>query len=129
MADKIGTIEGGTAFYDSMWKTLDLLDRVRDSRKAIVVLTDGMESPGRVGTEHSFAELLERVTEEDAVIYPIHLDHFWIWRTVKLGTRIGATGQPNIGATGQPNIDARINTRVHRIVTACDGARAIAATG
>ena len=118
MADKIGTIEGGTAFYDSMWKTLDLLDRVRDSRKAIVVLTDGMESPGRVGTEHSFAELLARVTEQDAVIYPIHLDHFWIWRPVKLGTRIVNTGQPNIGATGQPNLDARINARVRRIVTA-----------
>jgi Ca-activated chloride channel homolog len=111
LADKIGAIEGGTAFYDSMWKTLDLLDRVRDSRKAIVVLTDGMESPGRVGTEHSFAELLERVSEQDAVIYPIHLDNFWRARAVKMRTLIFASGQPNLG----PRIN---NPRERRYVTA-----------
>jgi len=41
--EKMKKISGGTAFYDGMWTTLDLLRRVKDSRKAIVVLTDGVD--------------------------------------------------------------------------------------
>jgi Ca-activated chloride channel homolog len=111
MADKIGTIGGGTAFYDAMWKTLDLLDRVRESRKAIVVLTDGMESPGAAGTEHSFDQLLARVTEQDAVIYPIHLDRVLPnldQRLARLRTRIVRPGQPDIGAQVRERVLGRI---------------------
>jgi Ca-activated chloride channel family protein len=71
-------IEGGTAFYDGMWATFDLLQRVKDSRKAIVVLTDGVDNSlmdsGYEPTTHSFNELLARVDEEDATIYPIYLN-------------------------------------------------------
>jgi VWFA-related protein len=76
--EKMNKIEGGTAFYDGMWKTLDLLRRVKDSRKAIVVLTDGVDNSlldsGYETSEHSFDELLARVAEEDATIYPIYLN-------------------------------------------------------
>ena len=75
--EKMKKISGGTAFYDGMWTTLDLLRRVKDSRKAIVVLTDGVDEsllsdPER--SDHSFEELLARVSEEDATIYPIYLN-------------------------------------------------------
>ncbi len=72
--EQINKIEGGTAFYDSMWKALDDLDRVNDARKAIVVLTDG-EDESLVGDEetaHTFEDLLGRASEEDVTIYPIY---------------------------------------------------------
>jgi len=75
--DKMKKISGGTAFYDGMWATLDLLRRVKNSRKAIVVLTDGVDESllesGREESNHSFEELLARVGEEDATIYPLYL--------------------------------------------------------
>ena len=73
-AEQINRIEGGTAFYDSMWKALDDLDKVPDARKAIVVLTDG-EDESLVGdeeTSHTFDDLLGRAAEEDVTIYPIY---------------------------------------------------------
>src|SRR5439155_17215330 len=45
LKDRIGDIKNrhsGTAYYDAMWSTLDLLDEANASRKAIVVLTDGV---------------------------------------------------------------------------------------
>ncbi|MFN0085640.1 MAG: VWA domain-containing protein [Blastocatellia bacterium] len=72
--EKINNIEGGTAFYDSMWKALDDLDKVPDARKAIVVLTDG-EDESLVSDEettYSFEDLLGRASEEDVTIYPIY---------------------------------------------------------
>lgn len=75
--DKMKKVEGGTDFYDAMWSTLDLLLRVKDSRKAIVVLTDGVDESlldSDDMTIHSFDELLARVAEEDATIYPIYLN-------------------------------------------------------
>ena len=76
--EKMKKISGGTAFYDGMWTTLDLLRRVKDSRKAIVVLTDGVDESlldsGHERSDHSFEELLARVSEEDATIYPIYLN-------------------------------------------------------
>ena len=76
--DKMEKIQGGTAFYDAMWATLDLLEKVQDSRKAIVVLTDGVDNSiserGYEPTNHTFDDLLARVAEEDATIYPIYLN-------------------------------------------------------
>lgn len=76
--EKMKKISGGTAFYDGMWTTLDLLRRVKDSRKAIVVLTDGVDESlldsDSEQSDHSFEELLARVSEEDATIYPIYLN-------------------------------------------------------
>ncbi len=72
--EQINGIDGGTAFYDSLWKALDDLDRVPDARKVVVVLTDG-EDESLVGdeeTNHTFEELLDRASEEDVTIYPIY---------------------------------------------------------
>jgi VWFA-related protein len=71
---EIKDISGDTAFYDSMWKALDQLNQLSDARKAIIVLTDGeddsLESSDPTG--HTFEQLLDRSSEEDATIYPIY---------------------------------------------------------
>lgn len=80
--DDIEGIGGGTGYYDAMWKMLDMLRATKDTRKAIVVLTDGVDSSlykGRgsysyIASNHSFDELLGRAYEEDASIYPIRLN-------------------------------------------------------
>ena len=74
VVEQIKGIDGGTAFYDSMWQALDQLDQIPDARKAVVVLTDG-EDESLVGdkeTKHTFDELLDRASEEDVTIYPIY---------------------------------------------------------
>ncbi len=78
---KIGDIDydaSGTAYYDSMWNTLDLFKGSTTSRKAVVVLTDGVDNhisrPKDYPTKHSFNELMERIAEEDVTIYPLYLD-------------------------------------------------------
>jgi len=81
--DRIGDLKNrhsGTAYYDAMWSTLDLLDEANATRKAIVVLTDGVDNsldhPGdsEFDPKHPFAEVLARVEEADTTIYPIYLD-------------------------------------------------------
>jgi VWFA-related protein len=74
VVEQIKGIDGGTAFYDSMWHALDDLDKVGEARKAVVVLTDG-EDESLIGdreTTHTFDELLDRASEEDVTIYPIY---------------------------------------------------------
>ena len=69
---------GGTMLYDAEWKTFDLLDEIKEARKAIVVLTDGVDSSflpeDEEGSKHTFDELLMRAVEEDTTIYPIYFD-------------------------------------------------------
>ena len=74
--DKLLNVEGGTAFYDAMWTTLDLLSKNDASRKAIVVLTDGVDEQllDSGGSDHTFAEVVDRLNEEDVTVYPIHLN-------------------------------------------------------
>ena len=83
LKDRIGDIKNrhsGTAYYDAMWATLDLLEEANAARKAIVVLTDGVDNsldhPGKSEYEpkHDFGELMARIEEADATIYPIFLD-------------------------------------------------------
>src|SRR5262249_52314309 len=72
--EQVKKIGGGTAFYDSMWRALDDLDKISDARKAVVVLTDGEDESliGDKETAHSFDDLLGRASEEDVTIYPIY---------------------------------------------------------
>ncbi len=72
--EQVKKIDGGTAFYDSMWQALDDLDKISDARKAIVVLTDGEDESliSDKETAHRFDELLDRASEEDVTIYPIY---------------------------------------------------------
>ena len=75
--EDVKNFHSGTAFYDSMWAALDLFQEAEGKRKAVVVLTDGVDnSLSHDGFEprHSFDELLARVTQEDVTIYPIYFD-------------------------------------------------------
>lgn len=96
LKDRIGDIKNrhsGTAYYDAMWSTLDLLDEGTSTRKAIVVLTDGVDNSldhpdnPEFDAKHSFAEILARVEEADATIYPIYLDTEY--ETIGRGGRTG----------------------------------------
>lgn len=72
--EKINGLDGGTAFYDAMWKALDHLDELSEARKAIVVLTDGEDESlvSNRETAHTYDMLRDRVSEEDVTIYPIY---------------------------------------------------------
>ena len=74
--DEIKNLQGGTAFYDAMWQTLDMMHNLSKPRKAIVVLTDGEDNAitgnRQFASRHSFRELLARILQEDVSIYPIY---------------------------------------------------------
>ena len=97
--EKIKKLQGDTAYYDAMWTTLDLLREVKATRKAIVVMTDGIDNSLERGEDyqpakHSFDDLLARVSEEDVTIYPIDVGEevrqikFSKWDTPEEVTRI-----------------------------------------
>ena len=68
---------GGTAFYDSLWSAFDMFDDAKETRKAVVILTDGVDSSlddEDEGSRRNFDELVRRVEEEDVTIYPIYFD-------------------------------------------------------
>lgn len=71
--------DGGTSFYDALWRTVEFLKSNTSSRRqAIVVLTDGVDSSlddfRDYRPEHPFEEGLARVQESDATVYPVYLD-------------------------------------------------------
>lgn len=75
--DAIVNPGGDTALYDAAWSALDSLGGTADARSALVILTDGVDSafiPDEQGSKHGFDELMTRVEEEDATIYPIYFD-------------------------------------------------------
>ncbi|HEX8181872.1 MAG TPA: VWA domain-containing protein, partial [Pyrinomonadaceae bacterium] len=75
--DDVKNFNSGTAFYDSMWATLDLFKEVQERRKAVVVLTDGVDnsiSSEQYEVRHPFDELVARMAQEDVTIYPIYFD-------------------------------------------------------
>ncbi|HLF82928.1 MAG TPA: VWA domain-containing protein [Blastocatellia bacterium] len=75
--DSIVNPGGDTALYDAAWSALDSLGGTANARSALVILTDGVDSafiPDEHGSKHGFDELLTRVEEEDATIYPIYFD-------------------------------------------------------
>lgn len=96
LKDRIGDIKNrhsGTAYYDAMWATLDLLQEANTTRKAIVVLTDGVDNSldhpdsAEYDPRHGFDDLLARTEEADATIYPIYLDTEY--ETIGSGGRSG----------------------------------------
>ncbi|MFL6228281.1 MAG: VWA domain-containing protein [Pyrinomonadaceae bacterium] len=75
--DETKNLHSGTAFYDAMWSTLDLFKETTGKRKAVVVLSDGVDnsiSSDNFTPRHTFDELIARVAQEDVTIYPIYLD-------------------------------------------------------
>jgi len=70
---------GGTLLWDALKLTLDNVvgPRTMGRRRAIVVMTDGVDNAldgGTSGSEISFADLLEVVRKSDELIIPIYLD-------------------------------------------------------
>ncbi len=75
--ERLEHADGDTAFYDAAWTSFDLLGDIREARKALVVLTDGVDSsfrPDEQGSKHTFEELMMRAVEEDATVYPVYFD-------------------------------------------------------
>ncbi len=104
LKDRIGDIKNrhsGTAYYDAMWATLDLLQEANTNRKAIVVLTDGVDNSldhpdnSEFDPRHGFDDLLARTEEADATIYPIYLD----------------TEYETVGASGRSGHEAYVTAR------------------
>lgn len=75
--DSIRHSGGGTEYYKAMNTALDLLKDTGETRRVIVVLTDGVDNNLQYGpdpTAPEFDDLLARVSEEDVTIYPIYFD-------------------------------------------------------
>jgi VWFA-related protein len=75
--DDIDNEGGGTAFYDAMWYALEEMEDIQGTRKAMVVMSDGVDNvlqSGRYTTEHEFEELLKLVGTTDVTLFHIYLD-------------------------------------------------------
>ena len=75
--ERIENPGGDTALYDATWAALDSLRGNSSARSALVILSDGVDSasiPNEKGSTRGFDELLTRIEEEDATIYPIYFD-------------------------------------------------------
>ena len=75
--DHTKNLQSGTAFYDAAWSALNLFKEVKEQRKAIVVMTDGVDnslSSDEYEPRHPFDELLSRIGQEEVIIYPIYFD-------------------------------------------------------
>lgn len=72
---------GGSRVWDALKLSLDNLDSQKssDRRRAVVIMTDGADNAlsyfgGDVGSQISFADLLETVRSTDTLVVPIYLD-------------------------------------------------------
>jgi len=75
--DKTRNLSSGTGFYDATWSTLNLFKEVKDQRKAIVMMTDGVDnslSDEDYEPRHPFDEVLARISQDEITIYPIYFD-------------------------------------------------------
>ena len=75
--DKTKNRSSGTAFYDATWSTLDLFKEVKEQRKAVVMMTDGVDnslSDEEYEPKHPFDEVFARISADEITIYPIYFD-------------------------------------------------------
>lgn len=75
--DKTKNRSSGTAFYDATWSTLDLFKEVKEQRKAVVMMTDGVDnslSDEDYEPKHPFDEVFARISADEITIYPIYFD-------------------------------------------------------
>ena len=59
---------GGTALYDALFLSTDEITSKQKGRKALVVLTDGVD----VGSKESLTEAIETAQESDTIVYAIY---------------------------------------------------------
>ena len=75
--DKAKNFSSGTAFYDATWSTLNLFKEVKEQRRAIVMMTDGVDnslSDEEYEPKHPFDEVFARISQDEITIYPIYFD-------------------------------------------------------
>jgi VWFA-related protein len=75
--EKTKNLSSGTAFYDATWSTLNLFKEVKEQRKAIVMMTDGVDnslSDEDYEPKHPFDEVFARISQDEITIYPIYFD-------------------------------------------------------
>jgi VWFA-related protein len=75
--DKTKNLSSGTAFYDATWSTLNLFKEVKEQRKAVVMMTDGVDnslSDEEYEPKHPFDEVFARISQDEITIYPIYFD-------------------------------------------------------
>jgi Ca-activated chloride channel homolog len=75
--DKTRNLSSGTAFYDATWSTLNLFKEVKEQRKAVVMMTDGVDnslSDEEYEPKHPFDEVFARISQDEITIYPIYFD-------------------------------------------------------
>jgi VWFA-related protein len=69
------TPKGGTALYDAVYDSLQRLKGI-EGRRVIVVMTDGHDENNAgtgPGSVHTFEQVLERLKNVDAVVFPVGL--------------------------------------------------------
>lgn len=75
---KISEPSGGSNVWDAIRFVLDATETNGLRRRAIVVMTDGVDNalPGVFGegSQTTFEQLLERVRASDAILFPVYLD-------------------------------------------------------
>jgi VWFA-related protein len=70
---------GGTAFYESMWFTLDqIIKPVNNERNAVVLLSDGVDNAISftypIRSRVSYEQVLRKAQETNVLIFPVYLD-------------------------------------------------------
>jgi Ca-activated chloride channel homolog len=61
------SVRGGSRIYDGVVQALKLLQKVESGRKAVIMLSDGMENASRI----RFEDLRRLLAQSDVVFYPV----------------------------------------------------------
>jgi VWFA-related protein len=66
---------GGSRVWDAVKFALDLIGpKSLERRRAVVLISDGVDGPGASGSMTTFANLIEQIRQTDTLIVPIYLD-------------------------------------------------------
>jgi VWFA-related protein len=116
---------GGTAFYDALGYVLvETLRKVKGERNAVIAITDGEDNAiqaevfrnlrgmvvNPMGSFLPFDELLAGTVENDALIYPIHLDPAPLQPAIP---PVIVSNNPRA-----PRVQVQTNTNSQKIITA-----------
>lgn len=82
LKQRIGDIRnrsGGTYFYKALWHAMDMTAEAAGTRKAIVVMSDGVDNALGSGRDPAVGEadfqiLKERLGSEDITVFPVYLN-------------------------------------------------------
>ena len=83
--------EGGTALNDAILRALKVTRRARNARRAVLILSDGLDNASARG----WNEVRRQALETDAVLYAVTLPAWRgrdVWKTVRLGKLAEETG-------------------------------------